>query len=65
MAKPKRKRVWRVQGEYLGRVAIESQYKRVVLSSQLTDAQLLELSKHPIAKGFMEQVYVTILPNEG
>jgi hypothetical protein len=65
MAKPKRKRVWRVQGEFSGRVAIESQQKRVVLSNELTDDQLRTLSKHPVAKGFMHQVYITIQPSEG
>ena len=58
-------KVWRVRPEYDGRVSIESEKKRVLLSGKLSQAKLIELSKIPLALGFLEKITITANPNEG
>ena len=55
----------RVHKDYDGRVNIESQNKQVILSNKLSQAELTELFKNPIAAGFMEKATITTDPNEG
>ncbi|PWJ48480.1 hypothetical protein CLV98_1532 [Dyadobacter jejuensis] len=55
----KKERIWRVIPMYVGKVTIESQKKQVVLTNELSQEQLLELTKDPIALGFLEQTTLT------
>lgn len=61
----KKEKVWRVLPEYEGRVTIESECKPVVLSGDLSQEQLLELSKNPVAAGFLECATQNVVPDEG
>lgn len=58
MAKTKE---WRVKAEYDGKVALESQKNRVVLSNSLPQEQLAELAKNELAAGFLERTALTEL----
>ena len=54
---------WRVKAEYDGKVALESEETRVVLSNSLPQDQLAELAKDQQVVGFLEKAAVTELSN--
>lgn len=53
-----KKKEWRVLAEFDGRVTLEQEGTGVLLSNELSQAQLAELAKDALAVGFLEQVAV-------
>ncbi|TDB69096.1 hypothetical protein [Arundinibacter roseus] len=55
----RKKKEWRVLPSYEGKVSLEQQGTGVVLSNALSQEQLAELAKLPLAAGFLERITVT------
>jgi hypothetical protein len=61
----KKTKMWRVKAEHIGRVSIEKEKQRVILSDKLTQEELALLAQSPLIAGFLERITQPVPTNEG
>jgi hypothetical protein len=54
-----KKKEWRVRAEFDGKVALETQKSRVVISNKLSQEKLAELAGNRLVAGYLEKAPIT------